>query len=283
MRVRVNSAMRVRVNGVELAYDERGRGERPLVLVHGFTGFRRDFATQLDALAAHGRVLAPDLRGHGESGRSEDPASYSLATLAEDLLGFLDALDVAHCDLLGHSMGGMLALRAALAAPARVASLLLMDTAPGPLDWVDPEQLALASRVAREAGSAALAQILRVRAKNDAARGAPDRRVEAEWGEERFWAWRTARVAAVDPAAYEALGRALVEQEDLAPRLGQVRAHTTVLVGELDHDFRAPSETLARGIPGAPLVVLPDAGHQPQHEAPDAWRAAVTEHLARVR
>ncbi|MGH7286868.1 MAG: alpha/beta fold hydrolase, partial [Myxococcota bacterium] len=97
------------MNGIELAYEERGRGTRPLVLVHGFTGFRGDFATQLEALAGHGRVLAPDLRGHGESGRSGDPAHYTLAGLAADLLGFLDALGVERCDLLGHSMGGMLA------------------------------------------------------------------------------------------------------------------------------------------------------------------------------
>jgi len=275
--------MRVRVNGIEIAYDERGRGTRPLVLVHGFTGFRHDFASQLDALAGERRVLAPDLRGHGDSGRSGDPADYTLARLTEDLLGFLDALGIEQCDLLGHSMGGMLALRAVLARPERVASLLLMDTAAGPLGWVDPAQLALASRLAREAGMAALAAILRARAKDDPGRGEPDRRVEAEWGEERFWAWRVARVAATDPAAYEALGRALVEQEDLSPHLAAIEAPTTVLVGELDHEFRGPAETLAQGIRGARHVVLPGAGHQPQHEAPEVWREVVLEHLARVR
>jgi pimeloyl-ACP methyl ester carboxylesterase len=275
--------MRVRVNGIEIAYDEGGRGARPLVLVHGFTGFRGDFASQLAALARERRVLAPDLRGHGESGRSGDPADYTLSRLSEDLLGFLDALEIEACDLLGHSMGGMLALRVALTRPERIASLLLMNTAPGPLDWVEPGQLALASRVAREAGMAALAAILRGRAQEDPKRGEPDRRVEREWGEERFWAWRSARIIATDPLAYEALGRALVEQEDLSPRLEAIRAPTTVLVGELDAEFRAPAEALARGITGARLVVVGGAGHQPQHEAPAAWYAAVVEHLARVR
>jgi pimeloyl-ACP methyl ester carboxylesterase len=275
--------MRLRANGIEIAFEEQGHGERPLVLVHGFTGFRQDFATQLPALAQHGRVLAPDLRGHGESGRTGDPASYGFEPLTADLLGFLDALGVERCDLLGHSMGGMLALRAALRAPERIASLLLMDTAPGPLAFVDRAQLALAARVGREAGMAALAQILRARAKDDGERSAADRRVEQEWGDERFWAWRTARVAAMDPAAYEALGLALVDQADLTPRLGEIDCPTTVLVGELDHEFRAPSEALARHIRGARLSVVPGAGHQPQHEAPEAWRAAVLGHLARVR
>jgi 3-oxoadipate enol-lactonase len=275
--------MRVRVNGIEIAFEEHGHGERPLLLVHGFTGSRHDFATHVAELARHGRVLAPDLRGHGESGRTGDPASYAFEQLTADLLGFLDALGVERCDLLGHSMGGMVALRATLAMPGRVASLVLMDTAPGPLAFVDRGQLALAARVAREAGMEALARILRARARDDAARSPADRRVEEEWGEERFWAWRSARVAAMDPAAYEALGLALAEQEDLTPRLREIACPTAVLVGELDQEFRAPSEALARHIPDARLHVLPGAGHQPQHESPDAWRVAVLEHLARVR
>jgi pimeloyl-ACP methyl ester carboxylesterase len=274
--------MRVRANGIEIAFESHGEGERPLVLVHGFTGFREDFATQLPELARHGRVLAPDLRGHGESARGE-AASYRFETLVGDLLGFLAALGVERADVLGHSMGGMVALRAALAAPERIASLVLMSTSAAPLGFIDRAQLALAGRVAREAGMAALAQILRARAADDAARGEADRRVEREWGEERFWAWRTARVAAMDPAAYEPLGLALAGQEDLTPRLAAIACPTAVLVGELDRDFRGPSDALARGLPDARLHVLPRAGHQPQHEAPEAWRAAVLAHLARAR
>ena len=141
----------------------------------------------------------------------------------------------------------------------------------------------MAAQVGREAGMEALAQILRARAKDDPGRGAPDRRVEEEWGEERFWAWRTARVAAMDPAAYEPLATALAEEEDLSPRLAAIACPTAVLVGELDREFLAPSDALAKGIPGASLHVLPRAGHQPQHEAPEAWRAAVLGHLKRAR
>jgi pimeloyl-ACP methyl ester carboxylesterase len=274
--------MRVRANGIEIAFESHGEGERPLVLVHGFTGCRRDFATQLPELARHGRVLAPDLRGHGESGRG-DAASYRLEALVADLLGFLAALGVERADVLGHSMGGMLALRAALAEPNRIASLVLMSTSAAPLGFIDRAQLALAGRVAREAGMAALAQILRARAADDPTRGEPDRRVEAEWGEERFWAWRTARVAAMDPAAYEPLALALAEQDDLTPRLAEIACPAAVIVGELDRDFRGPSDALARQLPDARLYVLPRAGHQPQHEAPEAWRAAVLEHLTRAR
>ena len=131
---------RIALNGVELAVEELGpgrRAERPLVLVHGFTGFRQDFAPAIDALLPHaGRIVTLDLRGHGASTNTGDAASYTLDALASDLLAALDALEIAACDLLGHSMGGMLAQRVALAAPARVASLVLLSTSAEPLGWI---------------------------------------------------------------------------------------------------------------------------------------------------
>jgi pimeloyl-ACP methyl ester carboxylesterase len=87
----------------------------------------------------------------------------------------------------------------------------------------------------------------------------------------------------MDPEAYAAFGRALGEAPSLVPRLGAIACPTLVLVGDADAEFRGPADVLARGIPGARLEVLPDAAHQPQHEAPEAWLAAVRDHLARVR
>jgi pimeloyl-ACP methyl ester carboxylesterase len=68
----------------------------------------------------------------------------------------------------------------------------------------------------------------------------------------------------------------------LLDRLGEIACPTTVLVGERDEPFRGPSDRLAAGIPGARLVVIDGAYHSPQHTHPEAWRAAVVEHLARV-
>lgn len=277
------SVRRERVRGVEIAWEERGQGTRPFVLLHGFTGFRGDFATQLDALAARGRTLIPDLPGHGDSGRHDEPSRYGLDALAADLRAWLEVAAPGPVDLLGHSMGGMLALRVALADPARVASLVLMDTSAGPLAHVDRGLLETASRVAREAGMKALATVLRARAGDDPERGEPDRRVERAWGAERFWAWRTARVEATDPLAYETLGAQMLDAPSLEPRLREIAAPALVLVGALDTPFLEPARVLAAHLPDARLLTIPDAAHQPQHESPAAWRDAVLAHLARVR
>src|SRR5262245_19748352 len=113
---------RIIVNDIEVVYDERPGTTRPLVLVHGFTGAADDFREHLDPLAALGRTIAIDQRGHGDSTNTGDSASYTLNQLTDDLRTFLAAREIERCDLLGHSMGGMVALRFALAHPECTAS-----------------------------------------------------------------------------------------------------------------------------------------------------------------
>ena len=270
------------VNGVDLAYEDLGRGERPFVLVHGFTGFRDDFREQLPALSALGRTIIYDHRGHGDSAHSGDPASYSFAQLVDDLRAVLDALGVERCDLLGHSMGGMIALRFALAFPERVASLVCMDTAARPPDRMPRAPLAAAGAIARADGMARLADLLRGRAADDPTRPEAERRLEQELGT-AFWERRQRRLVAMDVEAFAALALELVDHEPLTGRLSEIRCPTLVMVGEQDTGFLAASDELARGIPGARKIVIPNAAHSPQLENPGAWIAAIREHLQRVR
>ena len=275
---------RIGVNGVELAVEEHGAGDRPLVLVHGFTGFRQDFAGVIAALLPDAcRIVTLDLRGHGKSEHTGEAHTYTLEVLTDDLRAALAALGIARCDLLGHSMGGMLAQRVALAEPERVASLVLMSTSAEPLEWINEDQIKLAAYVGREQGMEKLAEILRARAPEDPSRSEPDRRLEREWGSDAFWGWRDARIIATDPVAYLELGLALKRAPDLRARLSGIRGPTLVMVGSLDTEFVEASARLAAAIPGARHSVIPNAGHQPQLEAREAWLAALREHLKRVR
>src|SRR5260221_13499936 len=104
-RPRESLARVLSINGVDLAYEDLGHGDRPFVLVHGFTGFRDDFREQLPALTGLGRTIVYDHRGHGESGRATDAAGYSFPQLVDDLPDPLHALGVQRCDLLRPSMG----------------------------------------------------------------------------------------------------------------------------------------------------------------------------------
>jgi 2-succinyl-6-hydroxy-2,4-cyclohexadiene-1-carboxylate synthase len=272
----------VLVNGLQVAYDEAGSGGRPFVLVHGFTGSRVDFAEQMPALAERGRTLAPDLRGHGASGRGAE-SEYSFDQLARDVLGFLDAVGVERCDLLGHSMGGMVALRIVLAHPERVASLVLMDTAAAPLALPGLSFLDAAAKIAREQGMEQLYAISRQFNEADPNRPAAIRKHLERVGADKYWAWVRDKMLAMDAHAFAALGPELARTEALLPRLGEIRCATLVMVGAEDVPFLKPAELMTAAIPGARQITIPDAAHQPQLENPEAWLAAIVDHLDRAR
>ena len=274
---------KVALNGLDVAYAEAGSGTRPLVLVHGFTGSKLDFLPRLAELASLGRVLVPDLRGHGDSTNPGDARGYSLEQSASDLLGFLAKLDIKDCDLLGHSMGGMIALRAVLADPARVSSLILMGTAARAPDGIRREMLETGGKVARAVGMSRLAEILRERAQDDESRTEADRRLQSEMGDAYWETWRYPNYRSMDPIAFGAFGAAMFDQNPLLDRLEEIVCPTLVMVGEGDTGFLASSEELVRGIPGARVAMIANAGHQPQLENPDAWLDAIRAHLALVR
>jgi len=275
---------RVRAGTLEVRYEEAGQGGRPFVLVHGFTGSSDDFVDVLPALASRGRTLAPDLRGHGGTSRPGAPEDYTFERLAEDLLAFLDAVGAGSCDLLGHSMGGMVAQLVTLRAPERVASLILMDTAASPVLRAARPFLEGAARIARTSGMEAVFQLSRAGFAGQAQRAPALARCVERMGEERFWARMRAKSLAMDPIAFATLGPLLCTQEGVAHRLGEIRCPTTVLVGDQESPPLAEgARELAAGIPDARLVVVPDAAHSPQLENPEAWLAAVCGHLDAAR
>lgn len=116
------------VGGARISYLAAGSGEAtPLVLVHGFGGDANNWLFNLTELAGTRPVYALDLPGHGASTKAVGEGT--LASLAELLLGFLDALGIPRAHLVGHSMGGGVVLEATRRAPERVASLALLAPA----------------------------------------------------------------------------------------------------------------------------------------------------------
>jgi pimeloyl-ACP methyl ester carboxylesterase len=274
---------KIRVRDIEMEIEEAGTGARPFVLVHGYTGSRDDFREHIPELARLGRTIALDQRGHGgttNSGRAED---YTWEGLVADLRGAFDALGIERADLLGHSLGGMVTLRFALAHPERVASLILMDTSPRPLPLRFSEKARAAILEAiRALGMAALVKGVREMA---ARMPTPPSvlRARQRMGEDAAWQRIEKKLLAMDPVAWETLGRAISDHASAVDRLGEIRCPTLVLVGAEDAPFLAPSDELERGIPGAHRVTIPDAAHSPQLENPARWLEAIRAHLERAR
>lgn len=112
--------------GVGLAYEEAGRGEPVLVLVHGMACHRGFWRAQLEHFAPRHRVVAVDLRGHGESDAPEQ--RYTMQGFADDVAWACGQLDVEQCVVLGHSLGGLVALELAAAHAELVAGVVLVDS-----------------------------------------------------------------------------------------------------------------------------------------------------------
>jgi pimeloyl-ACP methyl ester carboxylesterase len=271
---------RIAVRDIEMEIEEAGQGGRGFVLVHGFTGSRDDFREQMAPLAEHGRTLAPDQRGHGGSTNSGEHERYTVGNLVLDLKGAFDALGLERVDLLGHSLGGFVTLRFALAYPERVASLVLMDTSPRPIKmrFSESARAGIAS-FAREHGMVALAKRNREFAKTSPDVPPSARRLEERMGSDVFWQRIERKHEQMDPVAWDALSAELGKVESVTERLGEIRCPTTVVVGAEDLPFLKPSDEMEQGIRGAHRVTIPDAAHSPQLENAPAWLAAIRAHL----
>lgn len=261
-------------DGVTLVGQRAGSGPG-LVLVHGHGGAKEDFADHLDALAASHAVATFDHRGHGESDAPAALDAYSLERLRRDTLLVADACGLDRFRLLGHSMGGMVVRRIATDHPHRVEALVLMDTSHGPIPGFDPELMEFAAETAVAHGKQSLKELL------DAA-GALDtpayrQTLEARPGYQEF---QDAKWAALSHIMWAALVRAIAHQGDDLDALRSLSCPTLVIVGEQDTPFVGPSHAMAAAIPGAELVVVADAGHSPQFEAPDVWFAELAGFLA---
>jgi pimeloyl-ACP methyl ester carboxylesterase len=278
----------VRAGGVDLVVAEDGAGGRPILLLHGFTGAKEDFTrglhsdaspSSVDLLVAAGwHVAVPDQRGHGESGKPDDERAYSWDRFADDAVAVADALGWGRFTLLGHSMGGVIAQALTVAHPERVARLVLMDTSHQALQGVDRSQRDTAIAIVREQGIEVLADAMAAQRGQSPLDTEASLRLLAErpgWGE-----FGDRKVRASAGAMYVTMLAAFFEAADRLPDLASVTAPTLVIVGEQDAPFLGPSERMASAIPGARLEVIPDAGHSPQFENPDAWWKALSGFLA---
>ena len=124
--------------------------------------------------------------------------------------------------------------------------------------------------VARAIGMDGLHEIIRNNADKNEQRTAPDRRLEREWGADKYWTRVRRGFTSMDVEAFEALGIELGAGAATTPRLDEIACPTTVLVGAMDTPFLAPSRVMHEAIRGSQLVVIPDGGHSPQLETPVA-------------
>ncbi len=259
------------VNGVHIAFSDRGQRHDPvLLLVHGFPLDRRMWAPQLAGLSSQARVIAPDLRGFGRS--EAPPGPLTMDQHADDLAALLDHLGVGQAVVAGLSMGGYVAFAFWRRHSQRVRALALLDTRADP----DSPQAragrdASAAKV-REAGSSAIVREM-----------LPRLMAPRNLGDERIAGRALAIMAGQGAAGIIGALAGLRDRVDSRPTLSTITVPTLVLVGEEDAlTPPADAAAMAATIPAAHLVAIPRAGHLSTLESPRAVNSALRAFLAHL-
>lgn len=260
--------MKIEANGITLAYNDRGKGI-PLVFLHAFPFNRSMWTTQEEELSSQSRVITIDLRGHGES---DAPFwRYSLEQHVADVRAVLAHLGVAKAVFVGLSMGGYLEFTLYRSCPELILGLVFADTraeadTPEQTQW----RFDLAQRVATHGSSAVVADMLPKLLSPKTYRHRPD---------------LLERVKSIQEAAPVSgiIGdlMAMAERPDSTGLLPSILMPTLVVVGEDDVlTPPADAERIAKGIRGARLVTIPDAGHLSNMEQPVLFNRALEEFVA---
>ena len=251
----------VRANGLEIAYERAGEGP-PLVLVHGAAVDGRMWQPQLAALAGEFTVIAWDEPGAGRS--SDVPESYGLADYADCLAGLIDALDLGPAHAAGLSWGGTVVLELYRRRPELLASLLLVDTYAG---WKGslPEH-EVRTRIEG---------VRRMLAADDHLFDPTLPGLFAGEPPAEYVSLLETMAATVRPESMRTALEVMAEA-DLRDLLPQIAVPTLLIWGE--QDARSPLSVARRfeaAIPGAELVVIPEAGHVSNLERPEQFNDAV--------
>ncbi len=258
-------------NETRFIVEERGNGV-PLLLVHGFPLDHQMWSAQLTELSATFRVIAPDLRGFGQS--DVTPGTVTMAQFADDLAGILDAVGVSEpVHLCGLSMGGYIAWHFFRRHRNRLGSLVLCDTR-AVADSAEAKQnrIATADRVLAE-GPQFLADAMLEKLFAEHTRSDRPELVDATRGV----------IMATSPDGIAAASRGMAERPDVSDWLSGIDVPTLVIVGEYD-PISPPSEMrgIADSIPGAVFREIPGAGHMSPCESPHEVNTVLSDFLGRI-
>jgi 3-oxoadipate enol-lactonase len=238
-----------------LSYRDEGSGAA-VVLIHGVGGDGSSWDEIVPRLAPHFRVLWPDLRGHGRSGRIV--GACTLEDFARDVLDLMDAAEVARADVVGFSLGGLIAQKLALTHPGRVDRLALIGAVAG---RTKEEQTKVSARL----------EMLRASGIESITAAAQERWFTPEFvkAHPEMVRARMEQLKRNDPESYKAAYTVFCTS-DLGEQLHEIHHRTLIVTGEQDvGSTEHMARFMHRQIAGSELHVLPGLRHSVLVEAPE--------------
>jgi pimeloyl-ACP methyl ester carboxylesterase len=251
------------INGTTLAYTDRGEGP-VLLLLHGHAYDRSMWDRQAEVFAGQGwRVVAPDLRGFGDSGITE--GIVYTEEFADDVAALLDHLGVEQAVVVGFSMAGQIAMELVHRHSRRVRALVINDTVPEAEDTAG-------RRRRHVTADAILTGGMDQYGRNVLAKMIAEYNVEAQ---PELAARVLAMLQGAPAKGAAAAMRGRAERRDFSEILAGLTIPVLVVVGVDDAFDGGAGRRMAELVPGAELVVVDGAGHTPNMEQPDAFDDAL--------
>lgn len=254
------------INGTTIAYREMGSG-LPIILLHGFPHDSTMWDEQLAALSTSYRVIAPDLRGFGQSGFGQP---FSIESLADDVHALLQSLGAVPCVLGGLSMGGYVALAFARKYPKALKGLLLMDTrAAGDTPETRQQRDKSIETVKTEGARSIAKQML------------PKMLTAATLADQPELAKQVmSMMESCPPQAMTAALIAMRDRPDMSDELPSIACPTLVIVGDADAVTPvAMAEAMQKAIPNSTLKIITGAAHLSPTEQPEQVNRAISDFL----
>jgi len=271
----VGKAMKIGINDFQMAYDDLGN-KLPLLLIHGYPLNRTMWEPQIDGLRDHVRIIAPDLRSHGESsipaisGSGFDIA-HPMEQLADDCASLLEALDVNDRVILGGlSMGGYIAFAFYRKYHQRVAGLILAATRAGADSPEVKQNRDKAVALARQSGAQAIAQSMLPKMMSP--------KTYTEKPELVNLVSKMMQSTSVNGIVGDLLG--MRDRPDSLSLLPQINIPTLLIHGADDQLIPlSEMQAMQAAIPGSVLRTIPNSGHLLNLEQSEIVNQAILEFI----
>ncbi|MHB8510289.1 MAG: alpha/beta fold hydrolase [Candidatus Dormibacteria bacterium] len=258
--------------GGVLSYRDSGAGV-PITLLHGFTQTSAAWSEFEAAIGRQRRFIAPDLRGHGDS-RYVRGTPHTMAACVEDLVALWDQLGVATTDLLGYSMGGRLALQAAVTAPQYVRSLVVVSAHAGLEPAAAAQRRIADEELASSIEAGGVESFLRRWLEMPLFAGLARR------GSTYIEEQRTARLVSTPGGLAASLrGMGAGAMRPIWDDLVSIKIPTLFIAGAEDARYVEFAHRLGASLPHGRVAIVADAGHAVPAEQPAAFAATVREFL----
>lgn len=264
----------IMINDCNLFYEEHGTGQHTVLFLHGLYFNCRQFHQQIVALRDRYRCVAVDLRGQGQS--SAPPRDYDPEAIARDIIQFIDVRRYGDCHVVGHSIGGIVAMHVVIQRPELVKSLALIGTTAGESPVTSKRKLKRqALRIKLFGMRFVIPTIMRTLFSPAYLADSVHAEQIAHWEQEiaRINRHHIARVLA-----------GLQARSPLYDDLYKIQKPTLIIAGEQDQAIsRHATHRLNNGIAGAHLVMVPDAGHAVNLEKPAVVSKVLIEFFTRFK